>query len=454
MSSPSKEGSAEQVSRKIIVVDDDPTALLIISEMTKSLGFDTLCAESGEACLELLKDHSISLVLSDWEMPGMDGPTLLRLLREQNYGRYLYLMLVTGRDDKEDLIQGLNAGADDFINKPVNLEELRVRLRGAVRVLDLQESLDNRNKKLKEANSKIEEALESVTADLRLAADMQFALLPKDLYLQGISANWLFKPASFIAGDIFDYFRLRDNQLVFYIVDVEGHGIPSALTSFAVNNQLNPSAQGMCSNNLRNADSVEEGVLRIIKDLNRQFTSSSVNSRYFTMVFGVMDLQTGAVTLTQAGHPPPLLYSARQDKVIEVGEGGMPVGMFDSAEFQTTTFTIAPGDRLFIYSDGATECEGAAGDMYGTDRLCNALRSWSSVPIEKIDGVLDREFTGWNGGSQFDDDVSMVCLEFTGLPEDRTVDTNNANLQEQGKSEEPIELSMRERRSAKRPRPH
>jgi len=123
MTSPLKEDS-EQASRKIIVVDDDPTALLIISEMTKSLGFDTLCAESGEACMELLQDHSISLVLSDWEMPGMDGPTLLRLLREQNYGRYLYLILVTGRDDKEDLIEGLNAGADDFINKPVNMEEL------------------------------------------------------------------------------------------------------------------------------------------------------------------------------------------------------------------------------------------------------------------------------------------------------------------------------------------
>ena len=81
MTSPHKEDS-EQALRKIIVVDDDPTALLIISEMTKSLGFDTLCAESGEACLELLKDHPISLVLSDWEMPGMDGPTLLRTLRK------------------------------------------------------------------------------------------------------------------------------------------------------------------------------------------------------------------------------------------------------------------------------------------------------------------------------------------------------------------------------------
>jgi len=437
MTSPHKEGS-EQVRRKIIVVDDDPTALLIISEMTKSLGFDTLCAESGEACLELLKDHSISLVLSDWEMPGMDGPTLLRTLREQNYGRYLYLILVTGRDDKEDLIEGLNAGADDFINKPVNMEELRVRLRGAARVLDLQESLDDQNKKLKEAHSKIEEAFESVTADLRL----------------GISANWLFKPASFIAGDIFDYFRLKDNQLVFYIVDVEGHGIPSALTSFAVNNQLNPSAQGMCSNNLRNAGTPEEGILRIIQDLNRQFTSSSLNSRYFTMVLGVMDLQSGKVTLTQAGHPPPLLYSAKQDKVIEVGDGGMPVGMFDNAVFQTTTFDIAPGDRLFIYSDGAIECEGADGDMYGTDRLSNALRSWSSVPIEKINGVLDREFTGWNGGSRFDDDVSMVCLEFTGLSQDTTVDARPASLQEAGKKEETIEISMREGDKTKQPRHH
>jgi len=172
------------------------------------------------------------------------------------------------------------------------------------------------------------------------------------------------------------------------------------------------------------------------------------------MVFGVMDLQSGKVTLTQAGHPPPLLYSARQDKVIEVGDGGMPVGMFDTAVFQTTTFDIAPGDRLFIYSDGAIECEGAGGDMYGTDRLSNALRSWSSVPIEKINGVLDREFTGWNGGSRFDDDVSMVCLEFTGLSQDTAVDASSASMQEADKKEETIEISIREGDRTKQPRHH
>ncbi len=401
---------------KLIVVDDDPAALLIISEMTRSLGFETLCADSGEMCLRMLQEEPVSLVLCDWEMPGMDGPMLFKKLRQEIQGRYLYLMLVTGRDDKEDLIEGLNAGADDFINKPVNPEELRVRLRSAVRVLELQETLDQRNTRLKEANERIEQTLESVTADLKLAADMQFDLLPKEQYLNGVAANWLFKPASFLAGDIFDYFLVGKKQLVFYIVDVEGHGIPSALTSFAVNNQLNPSAQGMCVRNLRNASSVEQAVLRIIEDLNRQFTTSDTCGRYFTMVFGVVDLENGKVSFTQAGHPPPLLCSARENSVSEVGGGGMPIGMFESAKFEVTTVDINVGDRLFIYSDGAVECTSDEGELYGNERLNRALERCFSVPIEKIDNVLDREFIAWNGSGRFDDDVSMVCLEFSEIP--------------------------------------
>jgi len=201
----------------ILIVDDDPTALLIISEMAASLDFNPVCADSAAQCLEILKEDSdISLVLCDWEMPGMDGPTLFKTLRKHDYGRYLYLILVTGRDAKEDLIEGLNAGADDFINKPINREELRVRLRSAERVIELQQSLDSRNRKLEEVNNRIETALNTVNADLKLAADMQFALLPKEKSLPGIEANWLFKPASELAGDIFDYFRIEDNKFEFH----------------------------------------------------------------------------------------------------------------------------------------------------------------------------------------------------------------------------------------------
>jgi len=153
----------------ILIVDDDPTALLIISEMAESLNFNPICADSAAQCLEV--------------------------------------------------------GADDFINKPINSEELRVRLRSAERVIKLQQSLDSRNRKLEEVNNRIETALNTVNADLKLAADMQFALLPKEKSLPGIDANWLFKPASVLAGDIFDYFKIEDNKFVFYIVDVEGHGI-------------------------------------------------------------------------------------------------------------------------------------------------------------------------------------------------------------------------------------
>ncbi len=397
---------------KILVVDDEPTSQLIVSEIAESLGFETVCAESALRGLEILAESDISLVLCDWEMPGMDGPTMIRKLRASDHGRYVYHILVTGRNETKDLIEGLNAGADDFISKPVNPDELRVRLRSATRVIELQQSLDNRNAKLEKANKRHEEALNSVTSDLRLAADMQFALLPKEKQLAGINTNWLFKPASFLAGDIFDYFLVGDSQMVFYIIDVEGHGIPSALTSFAVNNQLNPSPQGMCRRHLRATSNVDTAVLRILEELNRQFAKPSGDNRYFTMIFGVMNLFSGQITLAQAGHPAPLHYSTREDSVVAVGNGGMPVGMFESAKFETTNIEMHPGDRLYIYSDGAIECPSTGGEFYGQSRLEHSVRNWAGIPIEKLSSILDKEFLDWNGTSQFEDDVSMVCLEY------------------------------------------
>lgn len=400
---------------KILCVDDDPAALLVLSSLIDSFDYEAIEASSAELALEMLDDPEISLILCDWEMPGMNGPDLCRHIRANETGRYFYFILVTGRTEEDSLIEGLNAGADDFINKPVNREELRVRLRGAERVLELEQKLDTRNKKLAEANARIEKAFETVTADLELAAQMQFDLLPKQQLEGDIAANWVFKPASFIAGDMFDYFSLSEDLTVFYIVDVEGHGIPSALTSFAVNNLLNPSPQGICARWLRESDSVVTAVLKTVEELNLQFTQSEASSRYFTMIYGVLDKRNGEVVMTQAGHPPALHYRSSERKVYEVGKGGFPVGMFETAEYDTVQCKLGAGDRLFIYSDGTIECPKADGEMYGAERLNAKILQWADTPVENIDDVLDEEFVQWNGSTQFEDDVSMLCLEYRNL---------------------------------------
>lgn len=397
---------------KILVVDDDPAALAIISSMVEHLGFEAVEAESGEEALDQLVDPDISMILCDWEMPGMNGIDVCRHIREESFERYIYLILVTGRSEKEHLIEGLNAGADDFVSKPVNPDEMRVRLRGAQRVVDLERTLDARNEKLKKANRQIADAFDSVKQDLRLAAEMQYSMLPKAKSVNNLKANWVFKPASFIAGDMFDYFPIADEKFVFYIIDVEGHGIPSALTSFAVNNVLNPSTQGMCSRHLHSSTDTADAVLKTVCELNRHFTNSESTSRYFTMIYGVLDQKTGEVTMTQAGHPPALHYSASRKEVVEIGDGGMPLGMFEMAQFTTTHCTMSPGDRLYIYSDGTIECPATDGEMYGNDRLNEKIVAWGDIPIDDINQELDREFLSWNGSSQFEDDVSMVCLEY------------------------------------------
>ena len=397
---------------KILCVDDDPVSLLLLGNLVESLGYESIRVESAEAAIPHLDDLQVSLILCDWEMPGMSGPALCQYVRESNIDRYMYIILVTGRTQKDSLIDGLNAGADDFIRKPVEAAEIRVRLRSAVRVLDFETTLGARNLQLAETNAEIAQAFEHVTADLQLAAEMQYELLPKKKQLDNIVANWMFKPAKFIAGDMFDYFNLTDTLMVFYIVDVEGHGIPSALTSFAVYNLLTPASQGMCMRNVKESSSLEEAVVKTVTTLNKQFTNPEGGNRYFTMIYGILDKVSGEVVLSQAGHPPAIHYSATKKNASAVGVGGFPVGIFDTSVFEPSCCKLEPGDRLFVYSDGITECGSINSSIYGSERLCEKILQWSNEPIETINTVFDEEFTAWNGSVQFGDDVSMVCIEF------------------------------------------
>ena len=121
-------------------------------------------------------------------------------------------------------------------------------------------------------------------------------------------------------------------------------------------------------------------------------------------------------------------YSVKQNKVTEVGNGGMPVGMFEQAEFEVVSLKLEPGDRIYMYSDGAIECSSADGEMYGSSRLLGAVNDWSGVPIEKINCVLDREILDWNSSSQFEDDVSMVCIEYSGMSQTTTVQNASSSF--------------------------
>lgn len=389
-----------------LVVGDDEEARVALSRQLDVAGFTTVTAANGEQALDIIGKTGIALVLCDWSMNGMSGTEFCARLRKSSEERYVYFIFFGGQSDTSAQ-EALQAGADDFMNKSVANDELHLRLQSATRIIELQD-------KLAERNDFLEYAYASVTTDLKIAAKVQEDLLPRQFRLSGLDTNWVFKPANFVAGDMFDYFPLADDYFVFYILDVEGHGIASALTSFAINNQLNPSSHGLCAQSVKNSDDLSGAVTSTLHNLNRQFEGNLNSSRYFTMIYGIIEVSTGKVTLTQAGHPSPIHLQKKSGQAVSLGDGGMPVGLLKEATYSSVNCTLEAGDRLYLFSDGMIECENANGEFYGAKRLVDRIQEWRELPIDALGDLFDGEIARWNGSETFEDDVSMVILEYTG----------------------------------------
>lgn len=394
----------------VLVVEDSPVYRRLLARMLAQWGYRVSEAENGVDALAVLAASPVSMVISDWEMPEMDGLTLCREIRERQFGHYVYLILLTARENADDLAQGFDAGADDFLNKPVNQSELRARLHAGARILALEATLAARNARLSEALRQIEQ-------DLQVAARIQQSVLPAhQLRYGGFFADWLFLPSAWVSGDIFNVFGL-DNHLGFYCVDVSGHGVGAAMMSLAVARQF---LHGRAVERfLFTPEGAIASPAEVVSILNSRFCSEEAEvMSYFTMIYGVIDLQSGEGRLCQAGHPTPFIVTPA-GAVKTVGSGGAPVGLMPGLQWEDVAFSLAPGERLCLFSDGITECENAAGEQFGPQRLQQWLQAHAGEAIETLLPQFGQRLTGWRSTENPEqqamaDDVSLLLIERTG----------------------------------------
>ena len=141
---------------KVLVAEDQPVSRHILVANLRKWGYDVTAVEDGTRAWEALQaEEAPPLAILDWLMPGMDGIDVCRQIRQSPRTRPIYLILLTARRGQEDKIQGLQAGADDYITKPFNREELRARVQVGIRVLELQGALAQRVRELEEALSRV-----------------------------------------------------------------------------------------------------------------------------------------------------------------------------------------------------------------------------------------------------------------------------------------------------------
>ena len=392
------------------MVDDSHSLQLLLKAKLRIWGHTVTLASNGLEGWNLLREATYDLIICDWDMPEMDGLELCRLIRSTAFAQYLYVILCTGKDQKADMIVGMSAGADDFITKPVDFAELSVRLTAAERVLRLQKELADQNQNLRELNSRLTEAYDRIEHDLQSAAATQVRLLPKKEDIdKRVKLDWLFLPSRFLAGDMLNYFMADNRHLIFYHLDVSGHGIPAALLSVTLNKILLPVPGSPVLRPDAQGDKLELAApAEVVSELNARFQGE--DDTYFTMAYGILDLETRELRFCQAGHPGPVILRPN-DSPIVVGQGGFPVGMVPGMTYEEQSVQLGSGDCLLLYSDGLSECENAEGVALGEPRLIEMFSSDRSGSLGGLMEAIWDSIGAWRGQSEFADDLSVLGLK-------------------------------------------
>jgi sigma-B regulation protein RsbU (phosphoserine phosphatase) len=404
--------------RTVLVVDDSSLQRRILVASLRKFGFTIIEADSGERAMEICAEAKPDLILSDWMMPGMNGLEFCRALRQIPGDGYCYFILLTSKSEKNDVAQGLDAGADDFLSKPVNPDELRARICAGDRILGMERELSSKNRMVSETLNEIQRLYDAIDKDLIQARKIQESLVPDFHREFGKSrVSLLLKPCGHIGGDLVGMFSPGPNRVGFYNIDVSGHGITSAMMTARLGGYLSSTYfdQNIALEQRFNQFFALRQPEEVARLLNARLVADSGIEEYYTMVYCIADLNSGRVRMVQAGHPHPLLL--RQDGSVEqVGSGGLPIGLIADVSFSQVEFCMNPGDRLLLFSDGFTETSVADGEMLETQGLIKLIRECWDVQdgreflndlYWRLTQVMDR-----NRG--IEDDVSATLFDFNG----------------------------------------
>jgi len=409
---------AGPLARRVLIVDDSRGQRRLLSLALQRGGYLVAEAGSAEEALILCADTVFDLVLSDWMMPGMSGLEFcqaFRALPRQGYG---YFILLTSKSDKNDVASGLDCGADDFLSKPVNPDELRARLRVGERIIAMHAELLHKNALVGATLDELQKVYDSLDRDLIEARKLQQTLVrERQRDFDGGRATLLLRPSGHVGGDLVGLFEVSPRRLVLYSVDVSGHGVASAMMTARLAGLLSGVsphqniAVTLGAYGQREAWPPEMVAYR----MNRMMLQDMQVDQYFTMIYAEVDLETGRVSLVQAGHPHPAIL--RQDGQVEfLGDGGLPIGLVPDARYERIEAQLHPGDRLFLMSDGITECPSPTGEELGEAGLTRLLSRYEQLDDSALLEALIWDLSEHFGGDDFPDDVSGILFRFAGRP--------------------------------------
>jgi sigma-B regulation protein RsbU (phosphoserine phosphatase) len=384
----------------VLLVDDQP----IIGEAVRRMLVDEkdvvfhYCKDAARA-VERANEIAPTVILQDLVMPDIDGLTLVKLFRENEATRETPLIVLSTKEEPKIKAEAFTLGANDYLVKLPDRLELLARVRyhskGYINLLQRNEAY-----RALQASQRI------LAKDVAQAAKYVQSLLPEKLRKGPIATDWRFVPSAELGGDSFGYDWVDDDHFAFYLLDVSGHGVGSALLSVSALNALR-------SQSLPRANFRDPG--QVLTALNRAFQMDQQNGLFFTIWYGIYHRPTRRLDYSGGGHPPALLLTgpdAARCELISLDSRGPMIGAVEEIEYETSTCQVGPFGFLSLYSDGAFEIERIGGKTWPFGEFVSFMHGAMSGPDASGMDPLIAHARALQGTDEFVDDLSMVEFRF------------------------------------------
>lgn len=382
--------------RRLLLVEDSSTMRRMLSTLITDQGYEVRTAVDGnDGLVKAREDPRAELILTDFEMPELDGPGFCRALKADRDLRSIPVLMLTTLAETKDKVTGLDAGADDYITKPKSpddIQELFARIRAQLRIADLRSELSERNRLLESAQKKL-------TFELDLARKVQFALMPRPPKPRGVLRVAVrYTPANQLGGDVYDFYRLENNRLGILVADVSGHGVNSAMLSGMVKTLAAPLSLAV----------LEPGELLAGLDVaGEQFFPEG----YFcTGFYLIADEETGLVRYAGVGHPPAIVIGPNGPRTLPSNPGMLGIGMVDGTAGAADR--LAPGESLVIYTDGLPDAMDPSDVLFGEERLTTVLQGHHGAQPEEILNAVDSALNTHTAPGRPSDDINIIVVQY------------------------------------------
>ena len=318
---------------QVLIVDDDAASRKLLARILTTRGYSCRETDKAAAALRLVQKEQPAVVLLDFAMPEMDGAEALRQLRADPNPSVAQtpVIMLTGHGDNE--VKCLNAGANDFVIKPINAEVLLARIETQLRLRSLRLQLEQQNQELEAWRRDLER-------DLAAARLTQQSLIPqKPPTIPGWALAACYRPVIQVGGDIYGWLPIKNGRWLFWIADATGHGAAAALMTT------------LAKLLFHHGHEAHERPATIMEAVNNDLRGTFGGRSFMSAMCVALDPKAGQATVVGAGHPP-LLVTRFGRGTEAIGSTAPPLGLVEEVQFSETVLELNPGDAFILYTDG------------------------------------------------------------------------------------------------------